>query len=291
MISECVRIEVSPPLQTKINIEELIKTDVPIMQGSAARITGLLNDINVSTRKLTEAISYDPVLTARILRLANSPVYSLQKNVSTLNQAIDVVGIRAVYDILILGLATDSFSKEIRDSEKGKKIWEHSLAVALLARELGQMLGLRGIEEAFICGLLHDIGKILLLKHDSVQYNEILEIDEESKMLQVENATFGYTHAQVGSFIANRWALPDNVCYTILNHHDPSQSEQFAMVAHLVSIADAIANVNGFGLRKVDGEFLGETDSAIILHLTPEKMSAAWEKTSQSISEINRTFA
>ena len=291
MIYECLEIETQAPLQTKIDIEELVKSNLPLMPGSAARIASLFQDVNVSSVKLTEVISYDPILTARILRLANSPVYYLQRDVPTLRQAIDVVGMTAIYEILIIGLAADSFAKEIRDSSQGRKIWKHSLAVALLSRELSQILGLRGTEEAFICGLLHDIGKILLLRNDFRKFSEVLAEQSENQMLHVESLIFGYNHAQIGSLVANRWGLPDNVCHTILHHHNPSQADQFSVIAHLVSAADSIANAYGYGLREVDIEHLAETDSAIMLNLSREQMESAWEKTAHNIEDIIRAFA
>ena len=291
MISECVQIETHEPLQVKIDIEELVKTKVPMMQGSVARISSMLNDINVSSKNLTDAVSYDPILTARILRLANSPIYSLQKNVTTLRQAIEIVGMKSIYEILIVGLAADSFAREIRESREGQKIWEHSLAVALVSRELGRLLGLRGTEEAFICGLLHDIGKILLLRADFTEYAKLLAEENEHLMLQNEVAAYGYTHAQVGSFVANRWGLPEGVCHTILNHHDPSQSGQLAVIAHLVCVADMIANINGFGLRNSQQEMPEETDSTIVLNLTSEQMDIAWANSLENIMEITSTFA
>ncbi len=291
MICEYPEVEIVEPIQTKIDIEELVKTKVPMMQGSVARISSLLNDINVSSRKLTDAVGYDPILTARILRLANSPIYSLQKNVSTLRQAIDIVGMKSIYEILIIGLAADSFAREIRDSNEGKKIWEHSLAVALLSRELGQLLGLRGTEEVFICGLLHDIGKILLLRADFPGYAALLAEQNESIMLQAEITAYGYNHAQVGSLVASRWGLPDGVCHTILNHHNPSQSQQFAVIAHLICAADMISNLNGFGLRDLPCEFPEETESMIILNLTSEQMDIAWANTLDNIIEITNAFS
>ncbi|MBS1794946.1 MAG: HDOD domain-containing protein [Acidobacteria bacterium] len=291
MISECTLAEPITTPTAKIDIDEIVKTNVPMMRGSAARISSLLNDINVSSRNLTEAISYDPILTARILRLANSPIYSLQKNVSTLRQAIDVVGMKSIYEILIIGLAADSFAREIRDSDKGRKIWEHSLAVALLSRELGRLLGLRGTEEAFICGLLHDIGKILLLRADFGGYSMLLNEENETTMLQCETSCYGYTHAQIGSLVANRWGLPDGVCHTILNHHNPSQAEQFAVIAHLICAADMISNLNGFGVRDSTSEFPEETESTIMLNLSNEQMDIAWANTLDNIIEITNAFA
>lgn len=291
MISEQFQTEIPyQPFQPKIDIEELVSTKVPMMPGSAARISSLLNDVNASSKQLTDAITYDPILTARILRLANSPIYSLQKNVSTLRHAVEVVGMKAIYEILIIGLAADSFAKEIRHSEKGRKIWEHSLAVALLSRELGHVLRLRGTEEAFICGLLHDIGKILLLKNDFQQFSETLIENDEMQMLHAESSAFGYNHAQIGSLVANRWGLPDGVCHTILNHHNPSQSEQFLVNAHLISASDTIANVKGFGLRVVEEESFTETESTIMLNLSPEQVESAWEITIKNIAEIKTAF-
>ncbi|MEK7724524.1 MAG: HDOD domain-containing protein [Acidobacteriota bacterium] len=291
MIVEQFHPETRPfPIQHRIDIEELVSTKVPMMPGSAARISSLLNDVNASSKQLTDAITYDPILTARILRLANSPIYSLQKNVSTLRHAIEVVGMKAIYEILIIGLAADSFAKEIRNSEKGRKIWEHSLAVALLSRELGHSLKLRGTEEAFICGLLHDIGKILLLKNDFQQFSETLLVNDEMEMLQAESNMFGYNHAQIGSLVASRWGLPDGVCHTILNHHDPSQSEQFQVNAHLISVSDTIANAKGFGLRDVQNENFFGTESTIMLSLTAEQVELSWEKTLRNIAEIKSAF-
>ncbi len=291
MISESFQFETPQLVQVKIDIEDLVKTKVPMMPSSAARISSMLNDINISSRNLTDAISYDPILTARILRLANSPIYSLQKNVSTLRQAVEVVGMKSIYEILIVGLAADSFAREIRDSREGHKIWEHSLAVALVSREIGRVLGLRGTEEAFICGLLHDIGKILLLRADFETYRYLLAEENEMLMLSRETMEYGYTHAQIGSFVANRWSLPEGVCHSILNHHDPSQSGRFAVIGHLVCVADTIANMNGFGLRSPQSEIVHETDSMIMLNLSPEQMDKAWANSLDSIIEITKTFA
>lgn len=290
MTSECLQVSPPKPLQTKINIEELVKTNIPMMPTSIGRITSLLNNVNVSSRQLTEAIKYDPMLTARLLRLANSPIYSLRKNVTALQQAIEVVGLNSIYEILMLGLAADSFSKEIRDSQEGLMIWEHSLAVALLSRELSLILGLRGTEEAFICGLLHDIGKILLLRNDFANSSMSFQKNNETEMLHTESALFGYNHTQIGSLVASRWGLPEAVCYTILNHHNPSQCEHFLAMVHLVCAADMIANANGCGLREVDSANLAETESAILLKLSEEQMATAWERTAENLSEIKTVF-
>jgi len=278
-------------LPPKLNIETLVETRLPPSPGSIMKITTLLRDYNTTTQKITEAVGYEPVLVARILRLANSPLYALERNVTSIQSAISAVGNFAIHDIVMIEMASTTFAKEMSNSPLVKKIWQHSLAVALLARELSKILGMRGTEEAFTCGLLHDIGKIILLSNDMEGYSEALETDGESDMLRRENARYGYNHAEVGSLVARRWNLPDEVCYSILNHHNPSQSGQPMLVAHLVDTADIIANLQGFGIRHEEKESLATSESIMKLGFTEEHLENAWNNVEPNLKEVIGTFS
>lgn len=291
MIPETVSAVVeNPPVKTKIDIDRMIKTKLPPLPGSTMRVLNSIRDINSSTRQMAAAVETDPSLAARLLRMANSPIYSRQKNVSSIYQAIDVVGTKALYDIVMIGMTSDAFAKEIRSSVIGRTIWEHSLAVALLSRELSQTLGMRGTDEVFICGLLHDIGKIMLLRADVETYSKILDCKTEAAMLSWERETFGYDHAEIGSLVAQGWRLPDDVCQSILNHHHASQSVQSLFIAHLINIADIVANYNGYGLRLGEESDLLNSESAILLHLSQENLHAAWENIQDSLEEVTGAF-
>lgn len=282
---------ISVPFKPRINIETLVETKLPPSPGSLMRISNLLRDYNASTRKITEAINYEPILVARILRLANSPIYSLERNVTSVQTAIDTVGTKAIYDIVLMGLASATFSKEIRNSPLAQKIWEHSLAVAMIARDISQTLGMRGTEEAFTCGLLHDLGKIILLSNDLEGYSAIAVDCEESELLNNETQCFGFNHAEVGSLVARRWGLPDEVCYTILHHHNPSQSDQAMLVAHIVDVSDIMANIRGFGLRLEDESKLQFSESVMKLGLSDEHLENIWARVQENIEEVIRTFS
>jgi putative nucleotidyltransferase with HDIG domain len=271
---------------TTFDISALVKTKLPPLPGSIMKISALLRDINVSTRAISKAISYDPSLTARILRVANSPLYSLQRNITSLNTAIEAVGLKAVHDIVMLGFTANTFAYEIRNSVLGRTIWEHSLAVGLMSRELSELMGMRGGEETFICGLLHDIGKLLLLRADVERFSVLLEKKDENEMLNWESITYGYNHAEIGSLVARRWGLPEDVCYSILNHHNPSQAEKALIVSHLVNVADTIANINGYGLRLEDESALAYSESVMMLDLTQEQLFKAWENTLANLEEV-----
>lgn len=276
----------TPPVKAKIDINQMIKTKLPPLPGSTMRVLNLIRDINSSTRQMAAAVEMDPSLSARLLRMANSPIYSRQKNVSSVFQAIDVVGTKALYDIVMMGVTSDAFAKEIRSSVMGRTIWEHSLAVALLSRELSKMLGMRGTDEVFICGLLHDIGKIMLLRSDVETYSKILDQKTEAEMLNWERETFGYDHAQIGSLVAQGWRLPDDVCQSILNHHNASHTIQPNFITHLINIANLVANYNGYGLRLGEESELLNSESTPLLHLNLETLHRGWDNIQESLEEV-----
>lgn len=254
------------------------------------RILDLIRDYNVSTKRLADAVECDPSLSARLLRLANSPIYALQKHVTSIYQAIDVIGTKSLYDIVIMAMAADTFSAEIRSSVIGRTIWEHSLAVALVAREISRTLGMRGTDEIFICGLLHDIGKIMLLRADVEAYSNILSIRDENEMLGWEHQTFGYNHAQIGALVAQGWRLPEGVCQAILSHHNASQTIQSLFISHLINISDIVANYNGYGLRLEEEDALLCSESALLLHLSQDDLMTAWDNIHGNLEEIADTF-
>lgn len=283
--------QTSSAAATRIDIETLVETKLPPSPGGIMRITTVLRDYNASTGKIAEAINFEPALVTRILRLANSPLYALEKNVATIQHAIAAVGTLVIHDIVMMELTSATFAKAIYRSAEVRKIWQHSLAVGLLSRELSRMLKNRGTEESFVCGLLHDIGKIILISHDPDAMSGVSESSSESEMLRSEVARFGYNHAEVGALVARRWGLPDEVCLSLLNHHDPSQAEQPMIVTHIVDAADMIANSYGFGVRLEDSARLEHTESVIKLGLTPEQMEAAWVTVEQNLNEVVSAFS
>lgn len=280
----------NPPLKHKLDIDSLVETNLPPSPGSIIRITRLLRDINSSTRAITEAVSYEPMLVVRILRLVNSPIYGFERSVTSIQTAIQAIGNHVLNDIVLMSLACSTFEKEIRSSGYARRIWIHSLAVAMIARETSKGLRMSGTEEAFTCGLLHDIGKFILLSSDFEHYTALLQTENENEMLRGEQELYGYNHAEVGSLVARRWGLHDDVCYSILNHHNPSQASQGMLMAHIIDLADMIANNRGYGLRKLDSEKLLASESAVKLKLGAVEIENIWTNVEANIREVISTF-
>jgi putative nucleotidyltransferase with HDIG domain len=275
----------------QLDLEAMIKAKLPPLPGSVAKILNLIQDPEVQTIKLAKAVLCDPSLTTRILRLANSPIYYLQRKVTSIQKAIDVIGVRALYDMLMLNLANDSFANEIQYSVIGRMIWEHSLTVAIYSRELSKTIGLRGSEEAFICGLLHDIGKIMLLRAEPEAYSDVLNKSTETELLQWEIETFGYEHGDVGAIVARGWKLPDDVGRVIFDHHKMAKIDNAGIVSHVINVADMVANVNGFGLRIEEFDQTYRSRSMTKLRLESDQLETAWNNVEGSLSEILDMFA
>jgi putative nucleotidyltransferase with HDIG domain len=272
------------------NIEALVKFKLLPLDRTVFRVTELLRNPYVSTKKLAGAIGADPVLAARLLKLANSSLYVRKSPINSIPQAIESIGIGALYDAVMLEAMANGFAKEIETIVSGRAIWEHSVAVALLARELSDFLKMPGTEEAFLCGLLHDIGKILLLRIGRERFEALLEDRSEEQTLLDEEDVFGLTHTEIGAYVTHKWLLSDVVCSVITHHHRPHLATGATILTHLVRVADLIANAGGCGLRRADEAEVFGSESAAFLKLNPAQIIAVREKIRVPLGEVLAIF-
>lgn len=277
-------------ITTPIDIEAFINTDVPPLAGPALRVAALAQDTNASQRAVADAIGSDPILAARMLRAANSPLYAPERRITALQAAVGTLGNQVIYALVIVYAASDTFKQSNMRLPVERVLWEHSVAVALTSREISVALGMRGGEESFLCGLLHDIGKLFLLRHNPKLYAQVEIIDDEQEMLMREQEIYGYTHAQVGALVAKRWNLPEEVSHAIYYHHQPSAAEQAMLMARIVDVADALVNKAGIGLRRTTESDLSETESVIALRLSDEQLQEVWRKAEISMHEMMDVF-
>ena len=221
------------------SVANLVKTGLPPLPSSILRIQTLISDMNVSRQKVADAISLDPVISSRILSLANSPIYALHGTITNLTEAVGVVGNNAISEMLLVCGVSDAFGRKILDSPTGRSIWIHSLATALAASEICRQAKMRGADEAFSCGLLHDVGKLILLRADAPFYSDLLKSGEEVGDISViEQRTLGFDHAELGAAAGIAWKLPGPVCHMIRYHHQPSKTTAGVALAHLLETAD-----------------------------------------------------
>lgn len=232
--------------------------DMPSIPLVLSRILQILDDDSASSKQLEDLILHDPPLSARILKLANSAFYSFIAEVKTISHGISLLGFNLVKSLAIGVSLFDSFAMGMRnEASLLSKLWMHSFAAGLVAQEIWTRRGgRRDGEFAFMCGLLHDIGKVVFFKKDTSRYLPLFATEKGKKdpdISHYEMDLFGIDHSTAGAMLAREWGLPPELATVIRYHHSPLDSSMLLVVA--ISLADMITKVSDIGYdgdRKVD---------------------------------------
>ncbi|MDH4157459.1 MAG: HDOD domain-containing protein, partial [candidate division Zixibacteria bacterium] len=196
-----------------------------------------------SADKLAKIILKDPSLTSRILKLSNSSFYHRFSEITTVHQAIAVLGVTTVK---CMTLSSSIFHPEKIAAESGvqaKDFFEYLLATAAASEKIAHVLGYKAPEEAFIAGLLHDLGIIYLIHHHPQQYRKIVDRKVRATTLtDAEKEVFGIDHTEVGAHLAETLGLPEYVITTIRNHHDYYAADAGSDLSQVVKLASLLSN-------------------------------------------------
>jgi HD-like signal output (HDOD) protein len=196
------------------NVSQLVS-----LPAACIRLNEMVEDPSCSAEEIGRVINQDVALTARILRLANSPLYGLVSQVDTVSRAVTILGTRQVRDLALATAAVTSFQGIPNSLVSMQSFWEHSIYCALCARTLAMECLKRQREAVFVAGLLHDIGKLVLFNQLPDLSRRVLEMGE----------------------LARRWSLPTNLQECIAFHHDPGKAEQSQVEVAIVHIANSAA--------------------------------------------------
>ncbi|SHK66784.1 HDOD domain-containing protein [Rhodothermus profundi] len=222
---------------------------LPPLPAAVERLLAMSREPEVDFRKVSQVIESDPALTARILRAANSAFYGVSRRVQTVRQAIVLLGHEVIIN-LALGVSVLNLKRNLLKQWPGDPaaFWRHSLSVALLARELARQLKLADSEGAFVAGLLHDIGKLVLLSHHGVVYAQALLAARQSPdpLFLLERELFDVDHAAAGYALCQHWNLPEALAQAVAEHHaeEPPAS---GTIAELVYDANELIKRLGLG--------------------------------------------
>jgi putative nucleotidyltransferase with HDIG domain len=205
--------------------ELLVQADaLPSLPEIVHHVMKSLKDDDADMDTLVHHINTDPVIVSRLLAGANASAFGLSARVDSARQAFMVLGENRVVSIILATALIERYSKPTPEFDP-RKLWCHTLGVAICARALAERLDFSP-EMAFTGGLLHDIGKLLMLTVAPADYARVLQLHqaEEVAVVDAENAVFGYTHAAAGGALATRWCLPYEISEAIAAHHDPDES-------------------------------------------------------------------
>ena len=249
--------------------------DLPAMPASITEVIAACDDHDMTVGQLSQVILRDQSLTANILKLANSSFYGHSRRVTTVTEAVVMLGFSAIKSLAISSHTARLLSGGLPGYglQQGE-LWRHSISVAFTARRLAVEVKLAPVEEAFVAGLLHDIGKTILSSYMEHAFDEVTRIAQDRRIPfhDVEAELLGFDHAELGAQIAVAWSFPPELEEAIRFHHSPGGATIKPALAHCVHLADAACMMLGVGLG-ADGLMYGvDPESLEILQITPDRL-------------------
>ncbi len=223
---------------------------LPPLPRIVGRVLEVTKSPQTSAEDLARVLSEDQAMAAKILRVANSPFYGARGRVTQLTRAVVMLGSVAVRNQVIGICARSAVAPTAQASEDHETLWRHAIAVASASELIGRRIGFRPPVDAFIAGLLHDIGQLAMVVFQPKAFGEVLR-DRSGKvnLLELERERLGLDHTEAGYRILTRWGLPDPVCRVVQHHHDESfdEKDSIAQLLALVMLGDTLAQVMGMG--------------------------------------------
>lgn len=221
--------------------------NLPSVPSVYLRLMEVLRSLDVSPKEVAEVVSQDIGMTAKVLQMANSALFGIQRQITDPTQAVIYLGPEMVRQLVLVASAFSAFQPKSLRHFSIERLQIHSLAVGGLARRIAQSLELSpaAVDYAFVGGLLHDVGKLLLACNYPEKYDEAIRHASEEGVLDrmAEVQTFGTTHAEVGAYLLWLWALPDPITEIVLRHHEfPADPAAVYSPSVAVHVADALGN-------------------------------------------------
>lgn len=242
-------------MNVREKIIEKIK-EIPAFPTNSASILNKLNNPEAPVLEIAREIEKDPALTANILKLANSAYFAGPKTISTVREAVVLLGLNRIQQLIIASAIFPMTIKPLRgyDLPAGELI-KHLIGTAIASEILGKELKREIPPYTFTVGLLHDIGKIVLGTFIEVDAEPIIKKAYEEKVSfeKAEREILGIDHAEVGALLMQEWHFPNNLIQPVLYHHEPDQApEEYQLVTDLIHIASNLCLECGIG-SGIDG--------------------------------------
>jgi HD-like signal output (HDOD) protein len=243
-------LHMTEPAGTSTNILGLVNNtiELPTMPEVLLKLNDVIANPDSSAEDVAKVVSRDPAVATNILRIVNSAYYGLQVRVSSVGLAISVMGFNMTKKVALKAAVFSVFGRR-RDKIQHfdpLAFWRHAIYTGIAARTLGgasATFAATHAEDLYVAGLLHDIGKIILMEKAAPRYLAMLRKSVQQKRceIEVELEDFGFTHADVGSVLAIKWFLPEELALAIRYHHQPSRDTFHRPLSSLIHLADQLA--------------------------------------------------
>lgn len=227
------------------SIDELLNrvSTLPPAPKLLPQLLAALSDVEADTGRVVDLITYDPALTAKVLRVCNSAYFALASRVSTIADAVHLLGFYRIYMIVATTSSQDFLKATPHSALDPDEMWRHLVCSAFAAQSIGKRIGADG-NILFTAGLLHDIGKVPLADVLQGDYDQLLTDGSVfgRQLGALESASFGVNHAEVGARLLENWSFAPEFVEAVHYHHDPAAAGDGARLAACVELADLVAH-------------------------------------------------
>ena len=274
---------------TMIDIQ-ITDQDLPVLSAVATQALQLINDDRVTNRQIEDLIRQDPSLTQRLLTTANSPFYSGRYEIKSIADSITRMGLRQLRNIVLVAATGELFKG---DDPVMTSLWNHSIATAVASHQIAGRVAGANPEEAFIAGMLHDMGKVVVYRQHTEIYSEaIADANAEGRRLhEIETERFEFfTHMSVGGLVIKKWKLADQIADAARFHHElergavPILNDQ--NYPAIVAVASGI--INNMNIGTTDEEFKVDVCSFFaseFLKIDEIELESLTEKIAESLEQ------
>ena len=251
-----------------------------------------LNDPNKTFQDLGNIISFDPALSARLLKIVNSPFYGFPSKIDTISHATSIIGRDQLTDLALATLVIYQFRGIPNSLFNMEKFWRHSMACGVVARSIAEFRGDKNVERLYLAGILHDIGRLVIYKTQPALARDAFYRSKELKenIYLCERELMGFDHADVGRELLKAWQLPPRLVEAVGSHHQPETAKEFPVEAAIIHTSDYIIHI----LRaSSDSEFSEPQlypNSWEIIGLSPDDFEFMKDQVIQQYQEIVGMF-
>jgi HD-like signal output (HDOD) protein len=234
------------PKMTQIDIGSQLLTDLPSAPIILQTVQSKISENSASSHEVSAIIESDQGFSARILRLVNSPFYGFSRKIASVEEAITMLGFNVVKQLIL----TTSVLNSIKIDEHiidPNVFWRHSFGVGVIARQLLYKADKSIREEVFLSGVLHDVGRLIMVKWEPEKFLRLFSNKEMFVDLDMESQVFSVDHQKIGLMLANKWNFPSPVKAVIANHHNPDKEPQYKLQLAAVYTANILCHAMGIG--------------------------------------------
>jgi HD-like signal output (HDOD) protein len=278
-------------LETSINKLSKKINDLPTPDFIVQRIINVASDPESSTKDLNMAVLQSPTLSAKILKLSNSAYYALPRKITKLSQAINILGFKTVRNLALGVFTANSYFKKEYEFFNTEKFWKHLMSTAMASELLCKYLNYPDKEEAFLSGMLHDMGKIVMAYVMPDIFEIILKVARHKKIKfhQAEDLLNTYSHQIVGKMLFENWGLSELIINTAAYHDTPSEAKDSdsKMMIGIVSIANLSVNTIMYGYSGNFGIEIPDDKTWNNIGLTPKLYLNYFKELEEKINKSN----